>query len=157
VGERDCGAHCTVLKAPQSASRAALTVRETVPISGTCRDLWSLMLTILMPSFKALALLEFEGTFDQMTTPSKKLGLNTSSQNRTQVAVVLPIHLLSSSSDKQVPSSATRIMQGHVPPAETFHCLHIVASSQILASDHAQQIVPASSSTKENVGLSSQM
>ena len=83
------------------------------------------MLTILMPSFKALALLEFEGTFDQMTTLSKKLGLNTSSQNRTQVAVVLPIHLLSSSSDKQVPSSATRIMQGHVPPAETFHCLNI--------------------------------
>jgi hypothetical protein len=39
------------------------------------------MLTILTPSFKALkALLEFEGTFEQMMALSQKLGLNTSSR-----------------------------------------------------------------------------
>jgi hypothetical protein len=40
------------------------------------------MLAILMPSFKASAL-EFEATFDQMTTLSKKLKLNTSPQTDT--------------------------------------------------------------------------
>jgi hypothetical protein len=45
--------------------------------AGTCKNLWLLMLAILMSSFKASALLEFEATFDRMTTLSKKLGLKT--------------------------------------------------------------------------------
>ena len=59
-----------------------VTVKEAAPIAGMCKNLWLIMLAIPMPSFKASAL-EFEATFDQMTTLLKKFELNTSPQTET--------------------------------------------------------------------------
>lgn len=120
-----------------------------------CKNLWLLMLTILMSSFKASALLEFEATFDQMTTLSKKLGLNTSPQADTgSRSLADPFAQFILQQANAILSNQNNA--GTCPTSWKVHRLHIVAGSRFLAGDRAHHNSPYIP-TKENVGLSSQM